>query len=180
MLKQTIKPILAAMVLMGSAAFGESAPTVASPAQPAAAVNQEALTEAYEMLEIMGMDKTYMKTIDKMLAAQEKMIHPALRNDREKMDKYNRIMREFMLKYVGWDKIRDDIARLYVRHYTAEEIRDIKKFYLTPVGQKTLRIMPQIAADTVRLTNDRILPHAQELQGKITELLKANTPKAAH
>ena len=40
-------------------------------------------------------------------------------------------------------------AGLLVKHYTAEELRGMLDFYRTPLGQKVIRVMPQVSADVM-------------------------------
>ena len=87
------------------------------------------------------------------------------------MAKVNKAMLDFMNKYLGWDKLKDDMAALYANNYTANELRELKSFYLTPVGQKTLKIMPKLAAESTQLTQSKLLPHMKELQDTVKRVM---------
>ena len=82
-------------------------------------VKDEGIAVAYELLEIMNMDKTFGKMIEQMMHAQTAMLPPVLQNNKEKMAKINKAMLDFMNKYLGWDKVKDDMAAIYANNYTA-------------------------------------------------------------
>jgi hypothetical protein len=42
------------------------------------------------------------------------------------------------------------IIPIYEKHYTAEEIKELIAFYKTPVGKKTIAVLPQITADSMK------------------------------
>jgi hypothetical protein len=60
-------------------------------------------------------------------------------------------------------EILDEAPAVYARYFTAQELRDIVAFYHTPLGAKTLKVMPQATADLFAL----IVPKLQGLDQKI-------------
>lgn len=40
---------------------------------------------------------------------------------------------------------------LYLRHFTAAELRDMTAFYRTPTGLKTLKVMPQLQSESMAM-----------------------------
>jgi len=136
----------------------------------------QGIAEAYEMLESMHMDETYSKMINqitnKMMQAQSASLPQQVKNDVKIMKNYNNILTNFLHKYIGWDKIKEDIARLYAKYYTASELKDIKTFYLTPIGQKSLKIMPEIMAESMQLSQSKLTPHMEELKENIINFAK--------
>ncbi len=166
MLKNIIKSSVYIMLLASTTISADE------PISTPKVVNSESISEAYEMLETMHMDKTYKKMIDRMIGAQAAILPPKLKEDKNKMEKYNKIMKDFLVKYVSWDKVSDDMAKLYAKYYTTEELRHIKAFYLTPVGQKTLRLMPKLVNEGMQLSQSKIMPHIKEMQEEIMELMK--------
>lgn len=45
---------------------------------------------------------------------------------------------------------------IYARHYTAQELRQLVAFYRSPVGRKSLAVMPAIIGDVVRISAERM------------------------
>lgn len=128
------------------------------------------LAEAYELLESMNMEDTYQKTMDRMISAQGAMFPPELREKKEIMQKLNKIMTDFINKYLGWNNIREDMAKIYTKHYTASELQEIQNFYMTPTGQKSIKLMPEIAAESMKVTQEKMMPHMSEMQESIQRL----------
>ena len=84
----------------------------------------------------------------------------------------------FFTKYMGWEAQRGDIAALYAKNYTTKELQELSKFYQTPLGQKTVQIMPQLAAASAQIGQSKMMKHMPEMQKMIdTELKKASTKK---
>jgi uncharacterized protein len=59
-------------------------------------------------------------------------------------------------------EVMKDAPAIYARHFTASELRELTAFYKTPLGQKSLKAMPQIMADSVQL----IMPRMPEIQAR--------------
>lgn len=58
--------------------------------------------------------------------------------------------------------VMKEAPTIYARHFTAAELRELITFYKTPLGQKTLKAMPQIMNDSVQL----IMPRMPEIQAR--------------
>ncbi|NVE00479.1 DUF2059 domain-containing protein [Massilia sp. BJB1822] len=70
-------------------------------------------------------------------------------------------MQEVMLSPALMDDIIAETLPLYARHYTADEMRQIAAFYRTPVGKKTLQVMPQLMGEAMEMSQRVIAPHFQ-------------------
>jgi len=165
MLRNIIKSSLCLVLLSSTSILAKE------PRPSAVTVKDEGIADAYELLEIMNMDKTFGKMIEKIMYAQTARFPLELQNNKEKMAKVNKVMLDFMNKYLGWDKIKDDMAAIYTNNYTANEIRELQSFYLTPVGQKTLEIMPKLVVESTALTQSKLLPHMKELQDAVKRVM---------
>lgn len=62
---------------------------------------------------------------------------------------------------------------IYVTYFTADELRDMLAFYRSPTGQKALRVMPSVVADSVRLSADRMPAVVAEIDQAFRSRLKA-------
>jgi uncharacterized protein len=58
-----------------------------------------------------------------------------------------------------------DAPRLYARHFTADELRDMIAFYHTPTGEKGLRMLPQVMSELMAT----MLPRLQTLEPQLRE-----------
>ncbi len=57
-----------------------------------------------------------------------------------------RFSREY-LTLVSYQEMIDLQASLLAKHYTADEVRGLLAFYATPLGQKVIRVMPEVSQD---------------------------------
>jgi hypothetical protein len=78
---------------------------------------------------------------------------------------------------MSWDKIKEDMAKIYANNYTSEEMKDLKKFYVSDTGQKVLKTLPKISKETMQMVQTKMMSHMGELQEKIVELLKNKANK---
>lgn len=73
---------------------------------------------------------------------------------------FDRITRKYVSEGM---KIAPDV---YARHFTTDELRQLKAFYMTPLGQKTLVEMPKLTAD---LTSSALAPMLQPMQTELKD-----------
>lgn len=55
---------------------------------------------------------------------------------------------EFKASYAELEGL---FAEIYARHFTADEMRELRAFYDTPLGKKTLAEMPSLISETARV-----------------------------
>ena len=53
------------------------------------------------------------------------------------------------MKEVRADDLIDLIVPIYDRYYTRDDIRDLTRFYQSPVGQKTIKVLPKLSAEAI-------------------------------
>ncbi|MFC4160234.1 DUF2059 domain-containing protein [Chitinimonas lacunae] len=108
---------------------------------------------------------------DKKLSAEEKAKRKAkLQADLPKMGAE---LREEMGKIDLGGIIEDSIYTIYGKHFEAKEIRDVTAFYRSPTGQKMLKLTPQITAESMQLTSEKIMPKLLERADAVAERLNA-------
>jgi len=161
-----IKSLLLALMLMLPLSAKEnttSATTVASSAT---------LKSAYTLLNTMNMKKTYQGMLNRITDMQIQQ-NPQLANIKPTIHK-------FFEKYMGWDALVEDMAKVYAKNFTEMELNDITKFYKTKVGQKTIKLMPLLASAGAKIGQSKLASHLGELKVMIeTELKKAKIEKDA-
>lgn len=55
-----------------------------------------------------------------------------------------------------------EMIALYARHFTAEELKQIAAYYRTPVGQKSMQLMPQVMAESMAIGQRLTMPRMQK------------------
>jgi hypothetical protein len=97
---------------------------------------------AIEYLEAKGTPQLLDNTCRTILAKQI-AIQPQLAEHREKLLAFYR-------RALGFEALKDDLAAIYAREYTEEELRELIRFYRSPVGKKSVaveeKLVPEFAA----------------------------------
>jgi hypothetical protein len=118
---------------------------------------------AVELLDLMEQKRTLDAGINTMLDVQIQA-NPSLSELRP-------VMRTFLQKYMSWDAIKDEIGRIYVEAFSEAELRELIAFYKTPIGRKSVKLMPKLMEQGAQIGAKRVQEHMPELQQKIQEHL---------
>jgi hypothetical protein len=114
---------------------------------------------AESLLALMGMETLLSQSVDQMLAMQVQQ-NPAIAP-------YQAQMKTFLSKYMSWDSLKDDMAKIYMTEFTEAELNDLNKFYQTPLGKKTVQRMPVLMTKGAEMGQKRMQEHLPELQAAI-------------
>ena len=130
----------------------------------------EANSAALTLLATMNMKKSYEGMIKRITQMQI--------DAKPELKAIQPTIEAFFTKYMGWEAQRGDIAALYAKNYTTKELQELSKFYQTPLGQKTVQIMPQLAAASAQIGQSKMMKHMPEMKAMIeTELKKTSIKK---
>ncbi len=129
----------------------------------------EKVKAAEELLDSMNMKNSYIATLNNAVDALVE------RDDRLKRARDK--IYAFYQKYLGWDKIKSDIAKIYAKYYSVDELKKIAEFYKTPTGQKVLKVFPQITKEVKELGAKKFQQHYQEFEKLIQDALTSNSQK---
>ena len=130
-----MRRLILALLLLASPAFAQ---------QPNAP--DEKLVAARELVAAMRAESQILTTIDAMrgyLVQSFVTAAPQLGEDRVRALVDEFIMPEFR---AGAGEFPEMFAGLYAQRLSAEEMRDLARFYRTPLGQRLLAITPEITA----------------------------------
>jgi hypothetical protein len=129
----------------------------------------EANSAAYTLLATMNMKESYEGMI-KRITQMQVQSNPKLKS-------IEPMIEAFFTKYMGWEAQRGDIAALYAKNYTAKELKELNNFYQSPLGQKTVQIMPQLAAASAKIGQSKMIEHMPEMKKMIDDELKKASAK---
>lgn len=124
---------------------------------------------AQELLAVMDMERNLKKTTDALIEQQKQQM--------PMMAQYEDIMRDFMAKALNWSELKDDYARMYAEIYTESELRQLRDLYQTPLGQRLLSTLPEVAAKSSEISNRRLQEHLPEMQQRIMQRMMQNESK---
>jgi len=134
-----------------------------------AEISPEKRQEINRLLKLTGMEKLMDQVLHQMIDAF-KVQHPEVPADYWQTFKKNADVHGFI----------EEVAPLYDKYYTLEDLKAVNAFYETPSGQKILKTMPQLMQESMKLGQEwgaRVgRKAAEELQERQREKEKA--PKA--
>jgi len=164
------KIILALIITFSSTAlFAETNATKTTESNTTKATGSS--EAAYMLLDEMNLKKVYEDAVD----GSTKRLVAANSNFKSIEDK----IKAFYQKYIGWDSVKEDLAKLYSKYYTDSELKDIAKFYKTKTGKKVLATMAKLSYEGQLLTQKRLKPHLDELKKILDDAMKKTQEKEA-
>jgi hypothetical protein len=129
------------------------------------------LQAARDVLAAAHMDQIYGKTIDQILDMQLRS-SPQLADMREPM-------KQFFTKYMGWDALKDDMAKIYAQTFSEDELKQIAAFYRTPAGTKMIEAQPDLTREGMELGQSKVRDHLPELQEMLAKAKAAQADGGA-
>jgi len=137
------------------------------------------------------MDDTRRQTVKAVLndradlsPAEKKQLEDTLLvNDKPAFKKFQ----ERLLAKIDYQTVMSDMMLVvYDKFFTLEELKDLLVFYKSSTGQKMLKLMPDIAAESMQVTQTKLLPKLlealkeieQEDRREIEQKIEAKKPRA--
>ncbi|HEU4852286.1 MAG TPA: DUF2059 domain-containing protein [Telluria sp.] len=184
-----IKTIAAAALT--AIAFAAPMAQAQTPAPKPVAVDQKTVSAVKDMLAAMNYRQTMQQMNEQMLAQMPQLIlgsatqaiqsspnmseekrKEALTEVHAKMPEILKAVREVMEDPKLIDAMIDAMPALYARHFTTAEIVEMGKFYRTPLGAKTLKVMPVLMAESTALGQQIVLPRMQAVMQRFAQPAK--------
>ena len=142
--------------------------------------------DVQKYFEVMHSRDMINKMIDAMTKPMHQMMHEQYLKDKDKLpeDFESRMQKEMddMLKEMPWQEMIEAEMPAFQKHLTKGDLNAIVAFYSTPTGQKLLREMPEIMAEsmeammpTLRRYIDRM---TNRVQTEVAEMIKQSEKKA--
>jgi uncharacterized protein len=129
-------------------AFGLSALAQTGDDAPASKEDVERYLQAIHSHEMMANVATA------MAKPMHQMVHDEFLKDKDKLPpdfeaRMNAVMDD-MMKEMPWDQMMDAMVPTYQKHFTKGDLDYLTSFYSSPTGQKILKEMPEIMADSMQ------------------------------
>jgi hypothetical protein len=173
-----------------STASPDSTPLVTPPDQQP---TKEQLAKLFELMKIREQTASIMQTltgmIQQQLQQQEKEMtanQPESANltpeQQAALDKVTDRYLEKAMSIYTVDEMLDDMAGIYQRHFTREDVNAYIAFYSTPAGQHLLQLTPVIVQEYMPVVMQRVQERSKELTAEmskeIADVLKSTAPAA--
>jgi len=142
---------------------------LSGPAYPQQA-SADAAAAARELVEVARTTDQFKTLLPLMLQQMKPVIVQGRPEVERDYDKVMPLLMELANRQVG--EFAEEIAALYARNFTVEEIRQVTAFYRSPIGQKFLDKTPLIAQESMVMGQKFGQRIVQELQSRMREELR--------
>jgi hypothetical protein len=130
------------------------------PALAAAQGNESHRQEVETLFKLTHMEAKIQESVDSVVQ-RELQQNPQLQDQRK-------TLAAFLQKYIGWDAMKEDIAAMYMRAFSEQELKQMNAFYITPTGQKVITVVPELVQERNQLAMQRLQQHIGELQKMVS------------
>ena len=132
--------ILGLTLLFNCAGFSQTAPPAGSSSAPTQADKDQATkrVEIRQLIELTGAANISADALRQIIA-------PLRAGFPQVPDEFW----DTFVKEVRSEELVDLVVPIYDKYYTREEIHDLTMFYRSPVGQKTIKILPKLSAEAI-------------------------------
>jgi uncharacterized protein len=123
---------------------------------------------------------------DQMVVAMskpiQKMLHEQYEKNKDKLpaDFEARTSKEMedMLKNIPWDEMLQAMVPAYQKHFTKGDMDALTAFYSSPTGQKVMREMPGLLADSMEIMMPIINKHVEKVSHRMQDEVLATLKKS--
>lgn len=131
---------------------------------------QDKAADLKHLFEIMQSEKMIDGMFDNMIPAITQQARSQIKGEdaQEKFDSYM----EFVMtatKEMTKKMINEEMVKIYDKHFTQDEIKELIKFYESSIGKKMIEKTPDLTKDLMEVMMSKYLP---EFQKSITEKLE--------
>lgn len=142
-------------------------------AQQAASDAPATREDVQKYLELMRSREMMTKMMDAMLKPIHQMIHERYLKDKDKLPpdfeaQENKKMDD-MLKNFPFEEMLQAMVPVYQRHFTKDDINNFIAFYSAPTGQKLLREMPAIMAESMQSVMPLMQKHVEAMKERMQQ-----------
>jgi hypothetical protein len=122
-------------------------------------------------LEAMHSRELMSQTIAAMSKPMHQMVHDTYMKHKDNLppdfeERMNKMMDD-MLGNMPWDEMLQAMVPAYQKHLTKGDIDNLVAFYSSPTGQKLLREMPSLMADSMQATMPIMRKHIEGVTERI-------------
>ncbi len=115
---------------------------------------------AAALIKAMDVEKQMLATIEPTVDNLVKG-NPAFAGKKE-------VLVKFFNDCMSWDGLKDEYIAIYTKNFTEDELKELEKFYKTPVGKKLAGKTAEVAKMSMELGAKKV----QEKQGDLLKLLQ--------
>lgn len=128
---------------------------------------------ALKLLEVMNIEQTLdqvMTLMDDMMEQQFKAADLSPKGQ-EAMASYQDEIMDWFSEFFKWELLKDLYVDIYSEVFTEEELKELIKFYQSPIGQKLLEKMPELMQKSMEKTQEIVLNKMPEFQERLQKAM---------
>jgi len=135
-------------------------------------------------LDAMHSRELMSQMVDAMIKPMHQMLHEQYLKDKDKLPadfepRMNKLVDDYM-KSFPWDEMLQSMVPVYQKHFTKGDIDAIVAFYSAPTGQKLLKEMPEIMAESMQtmmpLLQKQMASMQERVEQEVAAMLKESRP----
>ena len=126
-----------------------------APAGVAFADEASSRQAATELLSLMDMENLLKQGIEQELSAQLQGTPMAATLGPK--------IKGFLSRYLAWKALEPEFVALYQKSFTEDELRQLIAFYKSPLGKKTIAVMPSLQMQGAQIAKAKVQMHMNEL-----------------
>lgn len=129
--------------------------------------------DVQKYLEVMHAREMMAQTVEAMSKPMHQMVHDQYTKDKDKLpadfeERMNKVMDDTMRGF-PWDEMLQAMVPVYQKHFTKSDINAVVAFYSTPTGQKLLREMPAMMAESMQTMMPLLRKHMDAMMNRMQE-----------
>jgi hypothetical protein len=136
-------------------------------------------------LDVMHAREMMAQTVEAMSKPMHQMIHDQYMKDKDRLPAdFESRMNKFMddtMKGFPWDEMLQAMVPVYQKHFTKGDIDAVVAFYSSPTGQKLLREMPAMMAESMQTMMPLLRKHMDammdRMQQEVAQMIKESGAK---
>src|SRR5690606_16830308 len=98
-------------------------------------------------------------------------------SEQDVFDNYMRKIAAAMKEEMSWEKMKDPMIDIYLKHYTETEVQDMLNFYRSETGRSLIEKMPMVMGESMLLSQEMMngfMPTIQRLSEELKKDLEAH------
>jgi len=113
------------------------------------------------------MDLIKVTKVEQQMATSTEAVADAMTKGNPVLMPFRDVIVEWASKYLTWNAMLPEVAKLYKETFTESEVRELIAFYQTPVGQKVLAKLPEVTQKAFSIGSTIGQAHSDELRQMI-------------
>jgi len=114
--------------------------------------------------------------LDKEISrVQHEVFEPQIARD-PSYAQYKLVIDSYFARFMSYEANKGEIAKIFSKEFTEDEMREIVKFYSSPVGQKATRLLFPMVGKITNLIYSKGREHLPELKNMLKNELSEVSP----